>query len=308
MTARTDLPVAVEITGPLGHEVVAYAETELGWQVVGVDGPPTPVVVLAEEVNRDRPTIVITASASPTDTSVLLEAGAVDVIAWPQERARLLTAPARVRGAVPAAPGPPAIRIAGAAGGVGTSTVALGLGAALAWAGRQVLVVGDDGLLALCGVPPWEGPGAVEVAGLDARDAGREVEALRLPVAGVGGLHVLGGGGLVRATSQWPGDVVVVDQGTRLSDQPHVVCARPDVGLRRVAGSPCRVLISGDGPLDRRSVRAGLGYEPIGWLPWSARVSRAAVAGRVPSGLPGTWMRQLRGVLAAEGGTSPASP
>src|SRR5690625_1919626 len=167
MTERTDLPVAVEIPGPLGQEVAAYAETELGWQVVGIDGPPAPVVVLAPDLHPDRPTIVITGSASPVDMSTMLEAGAVDVIGWPDERDRLRTAPARVRRTASTAPGPPVVRIAGVAGGVGTSTITLAIGGALAWAGNQVLVVGDDELLAMCGVPPWEGPGAVEVASLD---------------------------------------------------------------------------------------------------------------------------------------------
>lgn len=267
MTGHTNLPVAVELTGPLGQEVIGYAETELGWQVVGVDGPPAPVIVLAGKVHPERPTIVVADPVADVDAGAMLEAGAVDVIRWPDDRERLRTAPARVRGQAPAAPGPPLIRVAGAAGGVGTSTVALGVGGVLAWAGKQVLVVGDDALLALGGVPSWEGPGALEIASLDLHDAGTEVAALQRQVPAVPGLAVLGGGGHVRSTSHWPYDVVVVDQGTALTDDPYLVCARADVGLRRIAGTQHPVVIIGDGPLDKKSVRRGLGYEPLAWLP-----------------------------------------
>ncbi|MBA2319449.1 MAG: hypothetical protein H0V93_16955 [Euzebyales bacterium] len=302
MGQRRDVPVAVVLLGGLGREVTAFAETEAGWQVVGVDGPPRPELVLAAAPSADLPTVVVI-DGTPTPEAVRehLAGGAVDVIGWPGDAERLLTAPLRIRGRTATPDGPPVLRVAGAAGGVGTSTVALALAGLLAWSGRRTLVVGGDDLLALCGVGAWTGPGAVEVSALEHPDAGAEVAALRRPVAGVDGLCALGGGGLVRSTAGWPADAVVVDAGQALGDDPDLVCSRPDVGLQAVAGRSRAVVVIGDGPLDRGGVRAALGYAPAGWLPASARVARAGLGGRVPSGLPGAWLRQLREVLGGIG-------
>lgn len=293
-----EITVAVALGGVLGEEVAAFVETEAGWQLVGVDGPPRPAFVLCAAPLPGRPSIVVV-DGVPDATEVRghLAAGAVDVVGWPGDRQRLLTAPLRVRRPAAATAGAPVLRIAGAAGGAGTSTVALAVAGLLAWSGRSALVVGGDDLLALAGLGVWTGPGAVEVSALDSADAGAEVAALRREVPGVDGLSALGGGGLVRATVGWPDDVVVVDSGQSIDAETDLVCARPDVSLQRLARGRHRVVIVGDGPLDAGQVRAALGYDPVGRLPDSARVARAALAGRVPSGLPGSWLRLLRGIL-----------
>jgi hypothetical protein len=231
--------------------------------------------------------------------AALLE-GALDVIAWPADRARLLEAPLRVRVTRRAGAGSAVLRVAGASGGAGTSTVALALGGLLAWSGRRSLVVGGDDLLRLCGRGPWRGPGAAELAGLDAAGAAAEVAGLSVGVDGVDGLSVLGGGGrAVVATVGWPVDAVVCDLGAGPPwTGADLVVARPDGALRGVAaarGAPA--LIVGEGPLQRAEVRRLLGGEPLGWLAWSVRVARAGYAGRVPSALPGRWLRDLRRVL-----------
>lgn len=297
-----DVPVAVRLGGVLAQEVTAFAETEAGWQVVGLDGPPRPVVVLADRPHDGCPTVVITDGAATTaQVSAHLVAGAVDVVGWPHERERLLAAPARVSARTAPPDGVPVLRIAGATGGAGTSTFALAAAALLAWRGRRALVVADDDLLPLCGLRPWQGPGAIEVAALDHADAAAEVTALRRPVAGVDDLHVLGGGGLVAGTAGWPADVVIADGGTTGRAAADVLCARPDVGLGRLVGTDAPVVVVGAGPLDRPGVRAALGAAPVGWLPESARVATAALAGRVPSSLPGSWLRAVHRVLTRVG-------
>lgn len=288
-----DLPVSIDLPSRLTEEVTAFVETEAGWQVVGADGPPAPVLRIASSVGGGGPTVVVVDGA-PGARLVrdLLLAGAVDVVAWPEDRQRLLEAPQRVVAAPTAARGPRLVRVGGAAGGAGTSTVALALGGLAAWSGRRALVVGDDDLGVLCGVDDWQGPGAVELAALDPDDAAAEVDGLALPVAGVPGLRCLGGGGAAVAhVAGWPTDVVVADRRVAAAAADLVV-ARPDACLRGVGGAPAVVV--GDRPLDRAGVRRVLGRDPACVLPWSPRVARAGLRGRVPSALPGAWLRRLR--------------
>jgi hypothetical protein len=327
-----DLPVAVDLPAPLAEEVVAAVETELGWQVVDAAGPPTPALLLCGAAAPDRPCVVVV--DGPTSPEVVrngLLAGALDVIAWPHERARLAEVPARlpVPGAAARAPaGSGLLRVvAGAAGGVGASTVALAVGALAAWSGRRALVIGGDDLLRLCGLGAWQGPGSAEVALLAPADAAAEVAVLARPVPGVGGLMVLGGGRAAPAevagrpaaevagwpagwpagdvtgrpaaeVAGWPADVVVADAGAAAAGD--LVVARPDAGLRALVdggGPAAPVLLIGDGPVPARTARRALGGRLIGWLPWSARVARAGLVGTVPGGLPGSWLRALRTML-----------
>lgn len=292
-----DLPVAISLPGALGAEVAAWAETS-GWQVVALDGVLRPTLVLADAPVPGRPTAVVVAGVpSGEQVRAGLHAGAVDVVGWPQDRERLRDL-ARASRTAPVAGAPLHLAVAGAAGGTGTSTVALAVGALLAWSGRSVVVVGDDDLLALCGRDPWTGPGAGELALLDPEGAAAELPALARPVPGVPGLGVLGGGGACVSTAAgWPVDAVVTDGRTEGRGSAALVCARPDVHLAAAAGLPGAVLLVGDGPLDAGQVRAVLGRAPAGRLPTSARVARAAALGRVPSGLPGTWLRDLREAL-----------
>lgn len=311
-----DLPVAVELPEPLAGEVAAYVEGEAGWQVVGLDGPPRPALVLAEAPLPGRATVVVVSGAvDPARLRADLQAGALDVLAWPHERGRLHEAAARAAAAPAAAGGPPLLRVGGAAGGVGTSTVALAVAGLLAWAGRSVAVVGDDDLLLLAGLAPWRGPGTREVALLDALDAREEVAALARPVPGVRGLRALGGGARALASvAGWPADVVVADVRAQPAQGCDLCCARPDAHLRHAGaagaggargaagasgGAGVPTVLVGDGPLPRAAVRHLLGREPAVWLPHSRRVARAAARGRVPADVPGTWLSALRAALAA---------
>ena len=98
------------------------------------------------------------------------------------------------------------------------------------------------------------------------------------------------------APNGWPYDLVVVDAGGM--EAVDLVVAAADGSLTEV-GPEVDVLVVEHGPLDRAGVRRRLGRAPAGWLPYSARVARAGLAGRVPSALPGSWVAALRKALAA---------
>lgn len=297
-----DLPVVVDLPGRLGEEVAAFVEVEAGWQVVSPAGPLAPVLELTTAPRADRPCVVIVEGpVQAEEARAALLGGALDVIAWPDDRARLLEAPLRIHATPRNGSGPPVLRVAGCGGGVGTSTVALAVGGLLAWSGRATLVVGDDDLLRLCGVGPWSGPGASELGQLDAPSAALEVASLARPVPGVNGLAVLGGGGAaISGVAGWPVQAVVLDlRAPRRLAGVDLVCARPDAGLGALDGQPADlpIVVVGDGPLDQAGVRRRLGRPPAAWLPESVRVARAGVAGRVPAGLPGGWLGTLRAAL-----------
>lgn len=244
MDRLADLPVSVELPGVLGQEVSRYVEVEAGWQVVSPGGPPTPVLALAGAPQPGRACVVVVDGA-PTAEQVRegLFAGALDVLAWPADRARLLEAPQRIAHPESPARGPGFLRVAGVAGGVGTSTVALALGALLAWSGRRTVVVGDQDLLALCGMAGWSGPGAAELSALGPAAAG-EFDAVARPVRGVPGLLVLAGDGAAPTdTTAWPVDAVLADtraQGpelTRLADSPEALATRHPTPAEALAAS-----------------------------------------------------------------------
>lgn len=295
-----DLPVAIALPGPLGAEVAGWVEAE-GWQVVSLDDGLRPGLLLAAQVVATHPCVVVVdGPPSAEEVRTALQAGALDVVGWPDDADRIRALPSRVRGLERegTAGGPRRLTVAGVAGGVGTSTVALAIGALLAWSGREVLVVGDADLLALCAVDPWRGPGSAEVALLGPAGAADEIPALSRPVPGVAGLRVLGGGAdTLLDTGGWPCDAVVLDLRTAGRMEADLLCARPDAHLPAAAEAGGGVLLLGDGPLGSRQVHAALGRRVAGRLPDSARVARAGAAGRVPSALPGSWLRTLRAAL-----------
>ncbi|MGH8907401.1 MAG: hypothetical protein ACRD0K_12970 [Egibacteraceae bacterium] len=295
-----DLPVVVDLPGRLGEEVSAYVEVEAGWQVVGPGGALVPALELTAAPRAGLPCVVVREGPiQAEDVRAALLGGALDVIAWPEDRARLLEAPLRINGARGHRPGPAVLRVAGCGGGVGTSTIALALGGLLAWSGRKTVVVGDEDLLRLCGLGPWPGPTVPEHMSL--RPGDPEVTALARPLPGVDRLSILGGGGCaVESTAGWPVEAVVIDlRAPRHLARADVVCARPDSGLAVLEDQPGNlpVLVVGDGPLDQAAVRRRLGRPPVAWLPRSARVARAGLSGTVPSALPGSWLKALRAGL-----------
>lgn len=292
MNQHADLPVCVDLPGRLGAEVAAFAESEAGWQVVDQDGPLVPVFTLAAQVGV-APTVVVRAvTPEPGQVREALLAGAVDVIAWPDERDRLLDVPSRlVRGSGDRGT-TPLLTVGGTRGGVGTSTVALTIAATVAWSGRRALCVGGGGLVALAGVAPWDGPGTEQILALG-RHAAAELPSLARAVPGVPGLAVLGGGGRVDDASAWPYDLVVSDLGADHGGAADVVVAAADGSVAGAVDAGV-VLVVEQGPLDRGGVTTRLGRAPNGWLPYSHRVAHAGSAGRVPSALPGSWVAAVR--------------
>jgi len=364
--------VGVELPGSLGQEVAAWAEVEAGWQVVAGDGPPAPLLTLAERPVAGRACVVVVAGTpAPDQVRAALLAGALDVVGWPGERDRLLEAPRRVHRAPVAAAGPLVVPVAGLAGGAGTSTLALAVAGVLAWSGRRTVVVGDEDLLALCGLGGWTGPGAADLAVLDAEAAAAEIPAVTRPVPGLVNLSALGGGATaLPGCAGWPADAVVLDlrvppltsaaaphagwvpgrgapaagregdvdaepgrrapaagwtgaagvvpigraraagragaRGAGWADVAGIVVGRADAGLRRPRPlrDAWRTVVVGGGPLDRATVTRLLGGAPHAWLPASDRVARAGVAGRVPSGLPGTFVAAVRTAVLGTPGRS----
>jgi hypothetical protein len=291
------LPVCVDLPGRLGQEVTAFAEAEAGWQVVAADSPLVPVVTLARQVRGAAPTVVVFDEAP--DPDVLREtllSGALDIVVWPHERDRLLDVPDRIVRTVTTQGTTPLLTVGGARGGVGASTVALTIAATVAWAGGRALCVGGDATVRLAGVAPWHGPGTAEVVALG-HHAAQELPTLARDVPGVPGLAVLGGGnGAAPDVSSWPYDLVVADLGANGRLRSDVLVAAADGSAANVTAEA--VLVVEHGPLNRSAVTALLGRSPDGWLPYSHRVARAGVRGRVPSALPGSWVAAVRAAMA----------
>lgn len=295
--------VVVDLGGPLAVGVRAFVQGDLGWHVIADGGPERPSLVLADAPRPDVPTIVVLDPDAPVERiRDAALSGALDVLRWPADRARLAEVAHRMgrgRQRVPVreGPGPTVLRVAGLAGGAGASTLVLALGASLAWSGRRVVVVGSDDLFALCGLAPWQGPGAPEAELLDVRDVAAEVTRLARGVPGVERLAALTGP-LTSDAARWPVDVVVCDQRTTVAGADLLV-VRPDASLRRLRQRPgCPVVCNGAGPLSAAGLRRGLGVAPARVLPDSARVARAGVLGQVPAGLPGSWLAAVRALLA----------
>lgn len=305
------LPVAIDLPAPLRDEVAGWAEQHLGWQVVPLDGPPAPVLALVSTVptppSACSAVVVVDGPVDATAVRDAVAAGAVDALGWPDDRERLPTLAATRSHTRRVALGNEAEReravvLAGVGGGVGTSTVALALAGVAAWSGCTTVVCGDDDVLGLAGVPAWQGPGGADLVALGAA-AADEVRALAQPVPGIPGLAALGRGRGIRDTVGWPADLVVVDAGplppsAGVLDVDAVV-ARPDARLARLERLDVPLVLVGDAPLSRDAVARRLGRPPAAQLAWSQRVAVAGVRGRVPAALPGTWLRELRGLVRA---------
>ena len=306
-TPPTVVPVAISLPEPLASDVASFVESELGWQVVAADGPVPPVVrLVASDAAVPGAVVVSPGAPEPHAAAAALAAGAVAVLSWPEDHHRLAGL-AQTSGSPARSEGPPVVRIGGVGGGVGTSTVALATAGLLAWADKRVVVVGGDDLCRLCGLAPWVGPGAPEIAALEPAGAAVEVDVLARPVSGVVGLRALGGGPVLDAAG-WATDVVVADVGSITArgtpggdgpDSTDLLVGAPDGRLAGATGLLAPVVICGDGPLDDRGAALRLGRAPIGRLPHSARVARAGLEGRVPASLPGSWLRSLAEVLVA---------
>jgi hypothetical protein len=292
------LPVVIDLAGPHAEAVRGWVEGVLGWQPVAGDtadlvpaairlldpgsvpsllpaGRPIPTVLLVSEADT-APVAAAAASRSHPEL----------VLAWPQERERLASAVDALL-ASSRRPGSPGrvIRVGGAAGGTGTSTVALALAGLSAWSGLRSL--------AAVGVTAPLGE-VVTVAGsaLEAPDLWQRAT----PLPGTQRARA------VRVvTDQQPlpeppsGDleVAVLDVGVG-TDVDVLVCRADAAGLDAAAATTAAaVVVVGDGPASPAAVRRACGGRRRLTLPRSARVERAGLHRRVPGALPGRWLHAL---------------
>jgi hypothetical protein len=291
----TPLPVALPVTLDLRartHDTVRRTvEGQLGWQPVdeltaSLVPPAVRLVDVAASPSDATPAVLLVAS----DDDPLTAAQAVDrlrpaaIVAWPDADGRLPGAVARatvsLRSVRPVAA---TLRIGGAGGGVGTTTIAAAVAGASGWRGRRTLLVSGDRVL-LPARTPTVAPSALAATDLWERAA---------PVAGVPGARAVrttepAFDGRVSAPSV---EATVVDLG--VADDVDVLVCRPDAAAVAVLErtSAAAVVVVGDGPVPARDLVTS-GRRRID-VPWSARVARAAVVGRVPASLPGRFVRAL---------------
>ncbi|MBW3619249.1 MAG: hypothetical protein KY461_03330 [Actinobacteria bacterium] len=298
------LPVLLELARPDAGRVVAWVEGVLGWQPVDGDAGGLPARLRLADV----PAVADVAGDRPADIPTVLLVGADDppvtvatatrrlrpaaVVGWPDARDTLVaTAAGLLARTRPPATDELVLRVGGAAGGVGTTTVALAVGALAAWRLGTTLVLA-------AGIVPMATPRLVE---LDTLAAPRTFDEAR-PVPGVPGLRV------VRTTAPPvgvpvdPGPAAVVVRDVGRSDDADVLVLRRDAagvaGLERSAAGIAVVLDDGLAPIP--AVVAAAARRPVVMVPRSSRVARAGLLGHVPTALPASYLRALRPLVTPE--------
>jgi hypothetical protein len=294
------LPVQLALAGSEAAAVRRWVEGTLGWQPVEGDTatvvPPALTLVDAEGsaipdtsqvasagVRVPRVLLLDAATGPVTAAEIARRCAPAAVLGWPEDRGRLSS----VAAAVLAEPRPDegagrTIRIGGAAGGVGTTTVVLALAGLEAWSGTPSLAAVRQ-------------PAPDRPAVLSAALADPDLWARSLPLPGVPDARA------VHLTDhEHPPEPVDRRIGTTVLDagvDPDVdvlVCRRDAAALDALAvTTAAAIVVVGTGPVGTRElVRAASGRRGVA-LPWSARVARAGLHGRVPGSLPGAWLRRL---------------
>jgi hypothetical protein len=294
------VPVALALSGRHAASVRRWVEGVLGWQPVDDDpaGPVPPAVRLVDHPVAGRagapplPTLlVVDDDASASAAAALVHAMGPDaVLPWPSGRDELpevvgglLRRPRRGQWDARV------LRVGGAAGGVGTTTVVLALAGLLGWQGHDTLALVR---------PPAPVPGLRVVPGEAAGAPDLWSRADELPAVPRG--RVLG---IVGVEVPVPSDpritAAVVDAG--VDDDVDVLVCRPDAaGLTRLAATTAAaVVLVGAGPAAPRDLQRAAGGRTGVAVPWSARVARAGLHGRVPGSLPGRWLRRLAPLVGA---------
>ena len=303
MAVSDALPVVLVLAGPAAGRIRRHLEGELGWQPVEPDGPePAPVRIVDVPGSRGLdgartghpaavPTwLVVTPQDDPSESArAAARLGAIEVVPWPPEPGAFVAAAA-------ALPDPAIgddrseLRVGAASGGVGCTTVAMALAGLGAWAGRPTVVVTH-------GHVPHPVEATVEPESLRSPDVGRAAR----PVRGVPRLELL------HVTDPAPdltvlveGRAVVRDLGTADPAVDVLVARRDPGGLAAVAESLAGTVVIADaGVVPLPALRRAAGGRRVVLLPWSVRVARAAVLGRVPASLPGAWLRTLSAVMGS---------
>lgn len=321
------LPVAVVGPRHVTTQVTAWVESRLGWQVTtGGELPPVVrlVAVGGEMIDAQAPgrhrRLPAVALVGPEDdplAAAMLSAVCDVVVAWPDghddlsaavaQAIRVADLPTSVPagrdvgnaqridrdgvGAVGArsatalpldAPNGRPLVVGGASGGVGTTTVAITLAAWHVWrrTGGQALAV-------------VSGPVPVADARMVASEvlAGHRGWAAATDVPDVTGLRVVRSASPTTRVVSPEGVALIVDVGVvaPTDEEVDVLVARRDAaGLAAVRDTSCgSVVIADDGPVPRDRVVAAAAGRHVVVVPWSVRVARAHVLGRVPGSLPG---------------------
>lgn len=304
------VPVAVPVALALGARHVGsvrrWIEGTLGWQAVedDLDGPVPPAVRIVDLDGAARmleggvvdwlPTVLLVEDDEDPGLAADLarRLSPSGVCRWPAGRDALPMLVARAVG------GPRrteragrTLRVGGVAGGVGTTTVTLALTGIAAWSGRRALAVvqGHAGVRSATPVPA------------DALVA-PDLWARATPLAGLVSARVVhtGRSDPLRAPEDRRIGISVLDVGTQ-SEVDVVVC-RPDRAAAEqlpttMAGA---VVVVGHGLLSAARIRELAGGRTVVHVPTSVRVARAVLRGQVPAGLPGSWLAELRPVLAED--------
>ena len=281
------LPVRTLVDAHLDSQLVPFLEGTLGWQVTHGDELPAALALVGVDAVavRDVPSVLLVRDTDPPDRAARAAGSATAVVRWPDERDCLDRLAARLLARAEHAPRvAPTVRLGGAAGGVGTTTVALGLGGLLAWHGRAALVVAS-GDVPLPDVP---------IVAPTALAAHRTWDAAA-QVAGVPGLRVVATTPGPRALVAVPDDVVVLRDDGVATEVDVLVAARDRAGMQAVdATAAGAVVVVGRGVVPRHAWdRATAGRARQVHVDWSVRVARAGVACRVPSSIPGRWLASL---------------
>lgn len=290
------MPVAVEVRGPMRTAVERVVEGALGWQVVDLDDPvlpprcvlvdvPSAGVAAASEV----PVVLLVAPDDDPVAAAHAARHAATVVDGVPEASALVGVMGRAE-AVERSGRRAWCTVAGAAGGVGATTVATALGGLRAWRHGPTLV-------AVRG--PAHQPDAPTVARGDL--AGPAAWAAARAVVGVDGCRV------VRLRDDGPADAegrgaTVHDAGPvpLVLELPtgavaDVLVVRPDLpglaALDAVGGGA--VVVVGRGPVSPGRIAAAAGDRRVVEVPVSARVAAAAARGRLPADVPGSWLRPL---------------
>jgi hypothetical protein len=327
----TAMPIRLDVAGRHADAVRRWTEGVLGWQPVDADpsGPVPPAVRIvdvagADRLVRDGAGVDAGSAGDPTGPAgaepqlggptragpptVLLvdddeDAAAVGrlvqrlgpdlVLGWPAARDHLAE---RVGALLARVAGPASslttLRVGGAAGGVGTSTVVLAVAGLTGWSRRATLAV----VRPRC---PAAGVRSVSPDAVAASDLWQRAT----PLAGVTSTRAVcvSGGELPPRPSDPRIEVTVVDAGVDV-DVDVLVCRPDGAALDRIASTTAAAIVMvGGGPL-RPAQLAAVTRGRIGVrLPWSARVARAGLLGRVPGSLPGSFLRPLTALVPAAG-------
>lgn len=288
------LPVRLCLLGPDAAAVDRWVGS-LGWQAVGSDPsvPVTPVLTLADvpavldgdRLEAGEDTVLVVAGDAPLDAARAAAHGSVRAVTgWPDGRDALPAIAGRIL-AGRSGPVVDDLRVAGGAGGVGTTTVALALAGLCAWRGRRTLFL--------------RGGGRSDRQGgeLEGTTAWRGAE----PVPGISGLRVLEVDDPRVPVGEGPASLVVRDLA-RAVETDVLVVRRDRAGLDAVRATTAGVVVVTDtGPAPVAAMRQAASGRRLVTVPWSARVARAGLRGRVPAALPGSWLRTLQPVIGRGG-------